>query len=139
MVVIYYMSISPYQNSTTEAKLHYFKCYNSNELLKRLVVAYVMKLNKVHLCNLGLISDMVKKTCPDMYQPINILNRTIDVFNDYNASLRLKVLCTIDDIETNVGYFEHIEEGYQKIKSKISENHFRLDDIIKEEKILDRV
>ena len=77
-----------------------------------------MKLSKIHLCNLGLISDMIKKIFPGMCQLIDVLNRTIDMFNDYNASLCLKAMCTLDGIETDAGYFGHVEEDFWKLKSK---------------------
>ena len=48
-------------------------------------------------------------------------------------------MCTLDDIETDISYFGHIDEDYQKLKSKIAYNHFRLDDVTKEKKISDCV
>ena len=51
-----------------------------------------------------------------MCQPIDKLNRTVDMFNDYNTSLRLKAMCTLDVIEN----FKHVEEDFQKLKFKIS-------------------
>ena len=70
-----------------------------------------------------------------MYQPINELNRTIDIFNDNNASLGLKAMWTLDDIEIDAGYFWYIEEDNKKLMSKITWNHFKLDDITEEENI----
>ena len=64
-----------------------------------------MKLNKIHFYNLGLIIDMIKEIFPDICQPIDVLNRTVDMFNDHNASLRIKVMCTHGVIETDIGYF----------------------------------
>ena len=61
------------------------------------------------------------------------------MFNDYNAFQCQKDMCTIDNIEIDASYFGHIEEDYQKLKSKIAWNHFGLDDVIEEKKILNHV
>ena len=58
------------KNSTKEEKFHYFKWYNFNELLKSLMVDYVIKLNKGHLYNLDCISDIVKEIFPSMVQQL---------------------------------------------------------------------
>lgn len=94
MVFIYSLATSPYQI----LKLYYFKCYNFNELLECLMVDYLMKLNNVHLCNLGLVSDMVML---NMCQSIDIMNRIIYMFNDYNVSLHQTTFYALDDIETD--------------------------------------
>ena len=76
------------------------------------MVEFMMTLNKVHLYNLGPISDMINEIFPDMFQLIDVLNRTVDMFNNYSASLQLKAICTLDDNETDVGYSGHSDEDF---------------------------
>ena len=61
-----------------------------------------------------------------MCQPIDVLIRMIDMFNDYNVPPCLKAMCTLDDIETNIGCFGHDKEDFQKLKFKISSSHLDL-------------
>ena len=56
------------------------------------MIDYMMKLNKVHFYNLGCISDMVKEIFPDICLPINIMNKMVDMFNNYNAYLCPKAI-----------------------------------------------
>ena len=52
---------------------------------------------------------MVKEIFLDMCQLIDVLKRIIDIFDDFNAFSHLKAMCAIDDIETDDGYFGHVE------------------------------
>ena len=80
----------------------------------------LMKLNKIHLSNVGLVSDMVKEIFPDMCRSLNITNKIVENFYDYNTSFHLKVVYTLYDIKVDVGYFRNVEEGFLKLKRKIS-------------------
>ena len=44
-------------------------------------------------------------------------------------------MCTLDDMETYASYFGYVEEDFQRLKSKISWNRFKPDDVTKEKKI----
>ena len=54
----------------------------------------------------------------DMYQPIDVINKTHEKFNNYNVSRHLKTMCTLNDIETYDGYYGHVEENFLKLKTK---------------------
>ena len=65
--IIFVYSIPPIltRYSMEQEKLHYFKYYNSDEIVKCLMVDHLVKFNKVHL-NFDLVSGMVKEIFSDM-------------------------------------------------------------------------
>ena len=74
------------------------------------MVYHLIKLNKFHVWNFDIVSDMIEKIFPDICQSFDVTKKTIKKVNDYNASLHLKVVCTLDDIKTKVEYFGHAKE-----------------------------
>ena len=94
-----------------------------------------MKLNKAHVCNLGVTSDIVEEMLPNMCQPSKVIKNTIERFNDYNASLHLKATFALDDIKTDVTYSGYVEEEFFKLKARMSQNYFEVDNVKHDTKI----
>ena len=40
------------------------------------------------------------------------------MFNDYNVSLHLKAMCTLDNFQTNTGYFGHVKKMFRNVSRK---------------------
>ena len=111
---MYFVPTFFYQILYFERKVALLQVYNSNEILKSLMVDYLMKLSKVHLFNLSLINNIVKEIFPEICQLIDILNSMVKIFNDYNFFLHLKTI----HVETNAGYFIHVEEDFRNLSIK---------------------
>lgn len=75
-----------------------------------------MKLNRAHVCNLGIVSDIVEEMFLDMCQPSEVMKNTIERFNYYNSSLCFKATCTLNYIKIDFGY---LKKEFLKLKAKI--------------------